>query len=124
MDGGLVPPTREAVVPDAHRPNAIVENARREFASVFGDLARGKRNWQVVAFALAGVVAVEARAMIGLARAARVVADVVRVDQRGRVDAVGPASRMRDPDALLVASQLTAFNRVIQSLYALATHDA
>ena len=43
MDGALVPPTREAVVPDAHRPNAIVENARREFASVFGDLARGKR---------------------------------------------------------------------------------
>ena len=27
MDRALVPPTREAVVPDAHRPNAIVENA-------------------------------------------------------------------------------------------------
>src|SRR5436309_2101004 len=30
MDRALVPPTREAVVPDAHRPNAIVETARRE----------------------------------------------------------------------------------------------
>src|SRR5438093_10483065 len=116
MDRALVPPTREAVVPDAHRPNAIVEHARREFASVFGDLARGKRNWQVVAFALAGVVAVEALAMIGLARAARVVPYVVRVDQLGRVEAVGPASPMRDPDAMLVASQLADFIRSVRTV--------
>src|SRR2546427_13214588 len=104
MDRALVPPTREAVVPVADRPNAIVENARREFASVFGDLARGKRNWQVVAFALAGVVAGEALAMIGLARAARVGPYVVRVDQLGRGDAVGPARPMRDPAAPTSAS--------------------
>ena len=124
MDRALVPPTREAVVPDAHRPNAIVENARREFASVFGDLARGKRNWQVVAFALAGVVAVEALAMIGLARAARVVPYVVRVDQLGRVDAVGPASPMRDPDATLVASQLADFIRSVRTVLPLAAVNA
>jgi len=27
--------------------------ARREFESVFGDLAKGKRNWQLMSFALA-----------------------------------------------------------------------
>jgi len=124
MDRALVPPTREAVVPDAHRPNAIVENARHEFASVFGDLARGKRNWQVVAFALAGVVAVEALAMIGLARAARVVPYVVRVDQLGRVDAVGPANPMRDPDATLVASQLADFIRSVRTVLPLAAVNA
>src|SRR5438876_3499942 len=124
MDRALVPPTREAVVPDAHRPNAIVENARREFASVFGDLARGKHNWQVVAFALAGVVAVEALAMIGLARAARVVPYVVRVDQLGRVDAVGPANPMRDPDATLVASQLADFIRSVRTVLPLAAVNA
>src|SRR5438552_1999360 len=124
MDGALVPPTREAVVPDAHRPNAIVENARREFASVFGDLARGKRNWQVVAFALAGVVAVEALAMLGLARAARVVPYVVRVDQLGRVDAVGPANPMHDPDAVLVASQLADFIRSVRTVLPLAAVSA
>src|SRR5437879_6114539 len=116
MDGALVPPTREAAVPDAHRPNAIVENARREFASVFGDLARGKRNWQVAAFVLAGVVAVQASAMMGLAKAARVVPYVVRVDQLGRVDAVGPASPLRDPDATLVASQLADFIRSVRTI--------
>src|SRR5881397_1124679 len=99
MDRALVPPTREAVVPDAHRPNAIVENARREFASVFGDLARGKRNWQVVPFA-------------------------VRVDQLGRVDAVGPASPMRDPDATLVASQLADFIRSVRTVLPLAAVNA
>jgi type IV secretion system protein VirB5 len=116
MDRALVPPTREAVVSAPRRGNEIVENARREFASAFGDLARGKRNWQIVAFALAGVVALEALAMIGLAKAARVVPYVVRVDQLGRVDAVGPASPMRDPDAALVASQLADFIRSVRTV--------
>ena len=126
MDRALVPPTREAVVPDAHRPNAIVENARREFASVFGDLARGKRNWQVVAFALAGVVAVEALVMIGLARAARVVPYVVRVDQLGRVDAVGPANPMRDPDVrtVLPLAAVNAQTALLRHGYAFATPEA
>ncbi len=69
MDRALVPPTRESVAPASRRGNEIVENARREFATAFGDLARGKRNWQIVAFALAGVVALEALALIGLAQA-------------------------------------------------------
>ncbi|HEV8364819.1 MAG TPA: VirB8/TrbF family protein, partial [Gemmatimonadaceae bacterium] len=116
MDRPLVPPTREAVAPDSRRGNDIVENARREFASAFGDLARGKRNWQLAAFVLAGAVALEAVAIIGLARAARVVPYVVRVDQLGRVDAVGPASPMRDPDATLVASQLADFIRSVRTV--------
>ena len=124
MNQALVPPTRESVASDVHRSNAIVENARREFASAFGDLARGKRNWQVAAFVLAGVVAVEALAMIGLARAARVVPYVVRVDQLGRVDAVGPASPIRDPDATLVASQLADFIRSVRTVLPLAAVSA
>jgi type IV secretion system protein VirB5 len=93
-----------------------VENARREFANAFSDLAHGKRNWQVAAFALAGAVALEAVAIIALAGAARVVPYVVRVDQVGRVEAVGPASPMRDPDAMLVASQLADFIRSVRTV--------
>lgn len=37
------------------RPNAIVASARREFTSAFGDLARGKRNWQLAAFVLGAI---------------------------------------------------------------------
>ncbi len=98
MDQVPVYGTREVDAPPPHRANAIVENARREFANAFSDLARGKRNWQVAAFALAGAVALEAVAIIALAGAARVVPYVVRVDQVGRVEAVGPASPMRDPN--------------------------
>src|SRR5260370_40153907 len=29
--------------------------ARNEFTNAFGDLAKGKRNWQVIAYALAGL---------------------------------------------------------------------
>lgn len=108
--------TREVDAPPPHRANAIVENARREFANAFSDLARGKRNWQVAAFALAGAVALEAVAIIALAGAARVVPYVVRVDQVGRVEAVGPASPMRDPDATLVASQLADFIRSVRTV--------
>src|SRR5919198_6553266 len=124
MDRALVPPTRESVAPAPPRRNDIVENARREFASAFGDLARGKRNWQVAAFALAGVVALEAVAMIGLARAARTVPYIVRVDQLGRVDAVGPASPLRDPDAALVASQLADFIRSVRTVLPAAAVSA
>lgn len=116
MDRILEPPSRGASAPDSRRANEIVENARREFASAFGDLARGKRNWQVAAFALAGVVALEAVALLGLARAARVVPYVVRVDQLGRVDAVAPASPLRDPDATLIASQLAEFIRSVRTV--------
>ncbi len=124
MVRALVPPTRESVVPAPRRGNEIVENARREFANAFSDLARGKRNWQVATFALAGVVALEAVAMIGLARAARTVPYVVRVDQLGRIDAVGPASPMRDPDAALVASQLADFIRSVRTVLPAAAVSA
>lgn len=124
MDRALVSTTREFVAPDHHRGNDIVENARREFGSAFGDLARGKRNWQVVAYALAGVVALEAIAMIGLAGAARTIPYVVRVNQLGRVDAVGPASPLRDPDAALVASQLADFIRSVRTVLPAAAVSA
>ena len=37
--------------------------ARHEFANAFGDLARGKRNWQVMAFSLAGLLGVSERSL-------------------------------------------------------------
>src|SRR5947199_82526 len=57
-------------------------------------------------------------------RAARVVPYVVRVDQLGRVDAVGPANPMRDPDATLVASQLADFIRSVRTVLPLAAVNA
>ena len=41
---------------DQATPNNLI-TARNEFANAFGDLAKGKRNWQIMAFALTGLLA-------------------------------------------------------------------
>ena len=51
--------TESRCEPESDKRNLIVGNARREFTSAFGDLARGKRNWQVIAFALSAVLALQ-----------------------------------------------------------------
>jgi type IV secretion system protein TrbF len=106
------------------RPNAIVENARREFASAFGDLARGKRNWQIIAFALGAVVLVQALTSLRLVAAAHPVPYVVEVDRLGGVTAVGSATQMRDPDARLIASQLAEFMRSVRTVLPSAASTA
>src|SRR6185437_13776866 len=63
---------------ETERPNAIVENARREFSSAFGDLARGKRNWQLIAFALGAAVLVQALTTFRLASTAHPIPYVVQ----------------------------------------------
>lgn len=102
--------------PSKDRDNSIAANARREFVSVFGDLARGKRNWQVIAFVLVGIVVIQSIATMQLASAARVVPYIVRVDRLGQVRALGAAEPMRDPDADLVASQLAEFVRAVRTV--------
>ena len=98
------------------RQNAIVENARREFTSAFGDLARGKRNWQLVAFVLGGAVVLLALTTLRLAQSAHPVPYVVEVDRLGTISAVATAAEMREPDAKLIASQLADFVRSIRTV--------
>ena len=100
----------------AVRSNDIVANARREFASAFGDLARGKRNWQLIAFTLGAVVLALSVTALRLAAIAHPVPYVVQVDRLGTVTAVQAAEQMRDPDARLVASQLASFVRSIRTV--------
>src|SRR5262249_22270334 len=91
-------------------------NARREFASAFGDLARGKRNWQLVAYAIAIVAILQGVAVLRLSSYAHPVPYVVQVDRLGTVTAVQSAEQMREPGARLVASQLAAFLRCVRSV--------
>jgi type IV secretion system protein VirB5 len=109
-------PFASAATAREDRPNAIVQNARREFASAFGDLARGKRNWQIVAFVLGAVAVLQGLTMSRLAASAHPVPYVVQTDRLGTVTAVSTAERMRDPDSRLVASQLAAFLRAVRTV--------
>jgi type IV secretion system protein TrbF len=104
---------------DGTRPGATVARTaeppwvagRREFAGAFADLARGKRNWQLVAFGLLGLLAVVTLAYVRLASSSRIVPYVVQVDRLGQVEAVGPVEPMRTPEPRLVAAQLAEFIR-------------
>src|SRR3989442_15893582 len=72
--------------------------ARHEFMNAFGDLARGKRNWQLIAYALAGLLALVTLADLRLAASSRVVPYIVQVDRLGQVVTVGPADDLQRPD--------------------------
>ena len=90
--------------------------ARNEFANTFGDLAKGKRNWQLMAFSLAGILGVVSLAYVRLASSSRVVPYVVEVNRLGQIMAVGTAEQMATPDQRLVASQLAQFIRAIRTV--------
>lgn len=90
--------------------------ARNEFANAFGDLARGKRNWQVMAFTLAGLLGVLVVAYIRLASSARLIPYVVQVDRLGQVVGAGVVDQLQAPDHRLVASQLGHFIRSVRTV--------
>ncbi len=90
--------------------------ARTEFMNAFGDLAKGKRNWQLIAYALVGLLALVTLADLRLAASSRVVPYVVQVDRLGQVVTVGPAEDLKQPEQRLVASELARFIRAIRTV--------
>jgi type IV secretion system protein VirB5 len=84
---------------------------------VYADLAKGKRNWQVMAFALAGVLAIVTLGYVRLAASSRLIPYVVQVDRLGQVAGVGGmADAFLTPDDRLVASQLAQFVRAVRTV--------
>ncbi len=100
---------------DVARTNPFIA-ARNEFMNAFGDLAKRKRNWQVIAFSLVGLLTLVTIAYVRLVQSVRVVPYLVQVDRLGRVVALGPADELRRPDQRLIASQLAQFVRAIRTV--------
>jgi type IV secretion system protein TrbF len=111
-----------SVVP-AHRDNPFLA-ARSEFMNAFGDLAMGKRNWQLIAFAALGLLTLVTIAYVGLAQSVRVVPYIVQVDRLGRVAQVGPADALKRPEDRLIASELAQFVRAIRTVLPAAAQAA
>ena len=99
-----------------HAPANHIIAARNEFANLFGDLAKGKRNWQAIAFLLAGVLGIVTLAYVRLASSSRVVPYIVEVDKLRQITAVGTVEQMAAPDQRLIASQLAQFLRAIRTV--------
>jgi type IV secretion system protein TrbF len=102
--------------PPAHPDGNPFLAARTEFMNAFGDLAKGKRNWQLTAYALMGLLALVTLADLRLAASSRVVPYIVQVDRLGQVVTLGPAEDLKQPDQRLLASELARFIRAIRTV--------
>lgn len=109
------PSAAMALAPSADLPYL---RGRAEFDSVFADLARGKRNWQLVAFGALAVAGVLAGGLVTLATQTRITPYVVEVDRLGRAQAFGPAERLRATDQRVIMSQLAGFVRDTRTVLA------
>ncbi len=98
--------------------NPILDG-RGAFAGAFGDLARGKRNWQLMAFGLLGLFGIVLVAFVRMAAETRITPYVVAVDRLGRAVAVGPAEpapRAGETDPRIVAATLALFVRNVRAV--------
>lgn len=107
-----------AVSGGSRSPDSPYLRGRAEFDSVFSDLAKGKRNWQLIAFGAMGVSAVLAIGLTTLATQSRITPYVVEVDKLGRAQEFGPAERLNLTDQRVVTSELAGFVRDIRSVVA------
>ena len=89
---------------------------RAEFDSVFGDLAKGKRNWQLAAFTALGLAFVMSGGLISVATQSRITPYVIEVDRLGQATAFGPADQVRAVDQRIIVSQLARFVRDIRTV--------
>jgi type IV secretory pathway TrbF-like protein len=105
---------------ETRETNPYIE-ARGAFVSVYEDLAKGKRNWQLAALAVVGILAVQTIAFARLALTSRVTPYLVEVDRLGRVVALGPVEPLRQTETRLVVSQLVLF---IESARTVVPSDA
>src|SRR5260370_8221600 len=115
-------PTRESAVP-ANRDSPFLL-ARTEFMNAFGDLAVGKRNWQLMAFVALGLLAALMIADVWGTKSPQVVPYMVRVDRLGQVVQVGPADALKRPEDRLIASELAQFVRAIRTVLPAAAQAA
>jgi type IV secretion system protein VirB5 len=98
-------------------PNYLVAG-RREFTDQFTNLARGKRNWQLTAFASLGLLAVVTVAYIALASSARVQLLVVEVDELGQVRGFEEVGNVYTAREAVTDATLRHFVRNLRTVYA------
>ena len=94
-----------------------VLRGRYEFARQFSDLAKGKRNWQLVAFGSLALLALSVVGLVTLALQSRVVPYVVEVDGLGRAEAIAPAEAVPTAHDRVVTAALSSFVSNIRTAY-------
>ena len=112
----------------AYKPGETpaVLQGRYEFTRAFSDLARGKRNWQLVAFASLALLALSLVGLVGVSLQSKTVPYVVEVDRLGRAEAITPAEAVPAASDRVVVASLARFVADIRTVYAdpVAQRDA
>ena len=90
--------------------------ARLEWNDRFYGLARGKRNWQIVASALLLANLVLAVALTWLSTQSRITPFVVEVDSLGQAVAFGPAEKLRKTDERMLRYELGMYVRDVRTV--------
>lgn len=91
---------------------------RAEFESRFGDLARGKRNWQLIAYGAMGVLGISVAGNVVQGTQSHIEPYIVFVDDLGTKLALGPVEAMQRTDQRIVIRDITAFIRDIRTVLA------
>ncbi|MDT0632946.1 type IV secretion system protein [Rubrivirga litoralis] len=112
----------------AYKPgqSPSVAEGRHEFTRTFSDLAKGKRNWQLVAVFSLALLGISLVGLVTLALQSRTVPYVVEVDRLGRVEAVAPAEAVPAASDRVVIASLARFVSDIRTIYSdpVAQRDA
>ena len=94
-----------------------VLRGRYEFHRAFSSLAKGKRNWQLVAFTSLALLALAVAGLVGLSLQSKTVPYVVEVDRLGRASAIAPAEAVPSVSDRVVVAALSAFVTSIRTVY-------
>ena len=119
---GSLPPALAAEAPpkgwarDEKAPPEVLRG-RYEFTRQFSDLAKGKRNWQLVAFGSLALLALSVVGLVTLSLQSRVVPYVVEVDRLGRAEAVAPADAVPTAHDRVVTAAVARFVADIRTAY-------
>jgi type IV secretion system protein TrbF len=114
---GRTAPAAASAADSARRDSPYLAG-RDAFSGAFGDLARARRNWQLVAFGLLALELLTLSGLLRLALESRITPYVVEVDRLGRAVAFGPAEKLQKTDHRILVAELTAFLRSARTVYA------
>ena len=116
--GDAAPAAPSAPAPSVNPWVDAVAHGRREWAGAFGDLAKSRRNWQLVAFGALAIACVESTGLVALATTSRITPFVVEVDRLGRAQAFGPAERIEPADRRIMQAQIATWVHDIRAVLA------
>lgn len=98
-------------------PNPFVEQGRTELYGFYYDQAKGRRNWQLIAFVLLGLNVLLVVATIGLATDVRYVPYLVEQAELGGVRYIGPIEELTDVEGMAKPAVLGQWVKDVRTIY-------